>query len=68
MITYFVAKKFVLMHKTLHANSVCKMVGFDCNIKMNTNTVATNKTFLSCLMPLFQSEAKCKAIDVNMIF
>ena len=27
-----------------------------------------NRPFASCLMPLFESEAKCEAIDMYMMF
>jgi len=37
---------------------------------MNVGTVRklTNRPFSSCLKPLFQSEGKCKAIDMEIIF
>ena len=31
-------------------------------------SIKVNKPFLSCLKPLFQSEAKCEAVDIEINF
>ena len=46
----------------LHENSVLS----DVEINISNNEVS-NRLFQSCPKPLFQSEAKCEAIDMKMI-
>ena len=35
---------------------------------LGTRLVTRNRPFRNCLKPRFQSEAKCEAIDMKMIF